>query len=128
MAKATPQSKGATNAKAGAPAQEQKPTITAATDALASTGAATGLETKNQTGAADTAGTAEGASTAQALVAPAAPTARPDPKATHSYGVGSVPIRHNGTFYGVGYEVQLTQAQADRLGNLVTLIPATPEE
>ncbi len=65
--------------------------------------------------------------TTTATPTPTPPTP-PDPKATRSYGVGSVPIRHNGAFYGVGYEVQLTNAQADRLGNLVTLIPETPEE
>lgn len=70
-----------------------------------------------------------------ALAAPSAPTAapaapvRPAPAAEkRCYGVGSVPIRHNGKFYGVGYDIELTSAEANRLGGLVVPLPEVPKE
>lgn len=44
------------------------------------------------------------------------------------YLVGSVPIRHDDKVYGVGYDIDLTAAQAERLGHLVTPIPTTRKE
>lgn len=45
-----------------------------------------------------------------------------------SYVVGSVPIRHDGKAYGVGFEIELTDAQAQRLGGLVSRIRTTHKE
>ena len=42
--------------------------------------------------------------------------------------VGSVPIRHDGKFYGIGYDIELTSAEANRLGRLVALVPEVPKE
>ena len=70
-----------------------------------------------------------------ALAAPSAPTAapaapvRPAPAAEkRCYVVGSVPIRHDGKFYGVGYDIELTSAEANRLGGLVVPLPEVPKE
>lgn len=70
-----------------------------------------------------------------ALAAPSAPTAapaapvRPAPAAEkRCYVVGSVPIRHDGKFYGIGYDIELTSAEANRLGRLVALVPEVPKE
>lgn len=60
---------------------------------------------------------------------PAAAIARPAPAAAkRCYVVGSVPIRHDGKFYGVGYDIELTSAEANRLGGLVALLPEVPKE
>ncbi|WCM88525.1 hypothetical protein [Acidovorax sp. NCPPB 3576] len=40
-----------------------------------------------------------------------------------TYIVGSVPIRHNGRVYGVGYDIELWGAEAQRLAGLVIPIP-----
>lgn len=48
--------------------------------------------------------------------------------ATRTYLVGTVPIRHNGVFYGVGSDIVLTDAEAARLDGLVVPIPATLKE
>lgn len=45
-----------------------------------------------------------------------------DPDAERAYLVGSVPIRHNGELYGVGYEIRLTDREAGRLSGLLTPI------
>ena len=70
-----------------------------------------------------------------ALAAPSAPTAapaapvRPAPAAEkRCYVVGSVPIRHDGKFYGIGYDIELTSAEANRLGRLVVPLPEVPKE
>lgn len=44
------------------------------------------------------------------------------------YLVGSVPIRHSGKFYGVGYDIELTASEAERLGGLVAPLPEVPKE
>ena len=60
---------------------------------------------------------------------PAAAIARPAPAAEkRCYVVGSVPIRHDGKFYGIGYDIELTSAEANRLGRLVALLPEIPKE
>ncbi|CAM3350314.1 hypothetical protein [Paracidovorax anthurii] len=42
---------------------------------------------------------------------------------TRTYLVSAVPIRHDGRSYDVGYDIELTDAQAQRLGGLVIPIP-----
>lgn len=44
------------------------------------------------------------------------------------YRVTSVPIRHNGEFYPVGDTVLLNDADAARLGQLVTIAPGASDE
>lgn len=44
------------------------------------------------------------------------------------YVVGSVPIRHSGVFYGIGYDIELTASEAERLGGLVAPLPEVPKE
>ena len=44
------------------------------------------------------------------------------------YVVGSVPIRHSGKFYGIGYDIELTASEAERLGGLVAPLPEVPKE
>lgn len=62
---------------------------------------------------------------AVAEVAPPAPTPATD--GANDYVVGSVPIRHDGRFYGVGADIQLTDGQAERLGGLVAPAPEKKE-
>lgn len=72
---------------------------------------------------------AEQAATAEAEQAAAVALApKPDPQAKREYVVGTVPILHDGRFYGVGYDIELTDAQAQRLSALVVLVPETPKE
>ena len=49
-----------------------------------------------------------------------APAPGAAPEATQPYIVRSVPIRHQGKVYQTGFEIDLTEAQALRLGALVT--------
>ncbi len=87
-------------------------------------------------GAAQPEGAAEGSTQADATTVKAAgdaatPTpdeARARSGAKRTYRVGSVPIRHDQAFYDVGEPLELTDAQADRLGHLVTPAFETPEE
>jgi hypothetical protein len=87
-------------------------------------------------GAAQSEGAAKGSTQADtATVDAAGDTATPTPDeararsgATRTYRVGSVPIRHDQAFYDVGQPLELTDAQADRLGHLVTPAFETPEE
>lgn len=51
-----------------------------------------------------------------------AKTAAPD---TTTHIVLSVPVRHNGEMYGVGADIELTDADAERLGSLVA--PKAPK-
>ena len=62
------------------------------------------------------------------LAATAPDEARARSGAKRTYRVGSVPIRHDQAFYDVGEPLELTDAQADRLGHLVTPAFETPEE
>mgnify|MGYP003592739795 CR=1 FL=1 len=81
-------------------------------------------------------GAAEGSTQADATTVEAAgdaatPTpdeARARSGAKRTYRVGSVPIRHDQAFYDVGEPLELTDAQAERLGHLVTPAFETPEE
>lgn len=107
-----------------APAQAEAPatsTTTTPEEAKAPPAASTAPAIGGQ---AEDSGAATGAqppapSNAQTLAAPV----KADPNATRPYLVGSVPIRHDGDFYGVGYEIDLTDREADRLAGLVTPIP-----
>lgn len=53
-----------------------------------------------------------------------AKTAAPAPDTT-THIVLSVPVRHNGEMYGVGADIELTDADAERLGSLVA--PKAPK-
>lgn len=55
---------------------------------------------------------------------PVAPARRSQARASGLYIVGSVPIRHDGKAYGVGHDIELTAAQAERLGDLVAPLPS----
>ena len=52
-----------------------------------------------------------------------APGKAPDPEAKRAWLVGTVPILHDGQLYGVGYSIELTNAQAASLDGLLTPIP-----
>ena len=41
--------------------------------------------------------------------------------------VGTVPIRHNGEFYGVGFDIELTTTEAERLDGMVVPLPEGKE-
>ena len=43
------------------------------------------------------------------------------------YIVGSVPIRHDGEYFGLGERIELAESDASRLGGLVTLAPLDPD-
>jgi hypothetical protein len=49
-----------------------------------------------------------------------APPAAPAPAPARTYLVGAVPILHNGVLYGVGARIALADADAARLGVLIT--------
>lgn len=44
-----------------------------------------------------------------------------------AYIVDSVPIRHNGEYFGLGERIELTESDASRLGGLVTLASLDPD-
>lgn len=71
---------------------------------------------------------AAAASLTPATTPPDARTAAGAASARRTYLVGTVPIRHNGAFYGVGSDIALTDAEAARLDGLVVPIPATSKE
>ena len=79
-----------------------------------------------QEAGAQQAGQAAAAGAEEAAAVALAP--KPDPQAKREYVVGTVPIRHDGRLYGVGYGIELTDAQAQRLSALVVLVPETPKE
>lgn len=62
-----------------------------------------------------------------APVAPAAPRGHRPDTTTRPYVVGTVPIRHNGEVYGVGFEIELTTTEADRLDGMVVPLPEGKE-
>ncbi len=148
MAKNPPQGKGKPNDKpvttAGqldadkTPASGAGATGAPGSDQVAKTTSQENLETAASGGAAQSEGAAEGGTQAGTTTVDAAgdaatPTPTPDEArarsgATRTYRVGSVPIRHDQTFYDVGQPLELTDAQADRLGHLVTPAFETPEE
>lgn len=65
---------------------------------------------------------AAGEESATDLAASHTTAARPDVHAKRTYLVGAVPVRHNGRVYGVGYAIELTDAEAERLSGLLTPI------
>ena len=62
-----------------------------------------------------------------APVSPAAPRGHRPDTTTRPYVVGTVPIRHNGEVYGVGFEIELTTTEADRLDGMVVPLPEGKE-
>lgn len=66
----------------------------------------------------------------QTGAAPVPPAAnrghRPD-TTKRPYVVGTVPIRHNGEFYGVGFDIELTTTEAERLDGMVVPLPEGKE-
>ena len=68
--------------------------------------------------------TAEAAETKNAPVT----DVQPGQAAKRGHLVSSVPIRHDGEFYNVGQSISLTDAEAQRLGGLVALVPETAKE
>lgn len=98
-------------AKSNAP---QKPAAaeTAATEVATDTPGATGQLQQDGQG---TAGSGTDAGQAAAV----------DPM--KAYIVGSVPIRHDGEYFGLGARIELTDSDALRLGGLVTIAPLDPD-
>ena len=109
----------ATQAASAATTDSQAATAQAQAPAEGVTAAAeTAVATDSQ------ANVVENATGEQAAADPATPQAeKADPKAKRRYAVGMVPIRHDGDVYGVGYEIQLTDREAERLAGLLVPIP-----
>lgn len=146
MAKTPPKDKGTTHDKpvttAGqldadkTPASGAGATGAPGSDQVAQATSQENLETAAPGGTAQPEGAAEGSTEADTTAVEAAgyaatPTpneARARSGAKRTYRVGSVPIRHDQDFYDVGQPLELTDAQADRLGHLVTPAFETPEE
>lgn len=113
-----------TNTKSNAAAAA--PTPIASTVAAAPKSATAQAEAPQASASKADANQAEGTveKQVQLAVAQVAVQARQaDPDAKRSYLVGSVPINHDGRLYGVGYKIQLTESEADRLSGLVIPFP-----
>ena len=146
MAKTPPKDKGTTHDKPATTAGQldadkasafgAASTSAPGSDQVAQTSSQENLEKTASGDAAQSEGTGEGAAQADTTTVDAAgdtatPTpeeARDQPTATRTYRVGAVPIRHDQAFYDVGQPLELTDAQAERLGHLVTPAFETPEE
>ena len=146
MAKTPPKDKGATHDKPATTAGQLDADKASAFGAASTSAAGSGqvAQTSSQESLAETAsrdasqaaGAAEGdAQTGATAIGADVDTATPTPhdaraqsNATRTYRVGAVPIRHNQAFYDVGKPLELTDAQAERLGHLVTPAFETPEE
>ncbi|MDC2861670.1 hypothetical protein [Delftia sp. DT-2] len=94
--------------------------------------AGTGQVTAAETGAGSAGNAAGSGDNAQLLPAGASDQLaqlQPDQvqggDSMRAYIVGSVPIRHNGEYFGLGERIELTESDAFRLGGLVTL--ASPD-
>lgn len=115
--------------KSAAPAKPAKPAkVAQATPATLATSTAAAALPKEEGAAPVVSPTPEVAALAASLepAAPAAPAVRAaQPQATDArrqYLVGTVPIRHNGRVYGIGYDIELTDTEAQRLAGLVALV------
>lgn len=112
----------ATTDAASTPAPDSTTAIDSAAQALDQTG---GEAPSDATAEAQGTGLQEAIQAAVVGVAAPAPTTAAD--GANDYVVGSVPIRHDGRFYDVGADIQLTDGQAERLGGLVAPAPETKE-
>ena len=146
MAKTPPKDKGATHDKPATtagqldadktPASGAGATGTPGSGPVAQTTGQENLAATAPGGAAQSARAVDGSTQADTTTVDAAgdaatPTpdeARARSGAKRTYRVGSVPIRHDQAFYDVGEPLELTDAQADRLGHLVTPAFETLEE
>ena len=81
-------------------------------------------QTNGSQGAGEDAGDLQ---TNAAPVASAAPRGRGPDTTKRPYVVGTVPIRHNGEFYGVGFDIELTTTEAERLDCMVVPLPEGKE-
>lgn len=58
---------------------------------------------------------------------PTTPEVQPSEQPTATYVVGTCPVLHNGKSYQPGFDIELTEAEAARLGDLVRQVPTSPE-
>lgn len=67
------------------------------------------------------------AKTPQKAAAKAAPVTETEQPTTATYVVGSCPVLHNGKAYQPGFDIELSEAEAARLGTKVRPAPTDPE-
>lgn len=67
------------------------------------------------------------AKTPPKVAAKAAPATETEQPATATYVVGGCPVLHNGKTYPSGHDIELSEAEAARLGAKVRPAPTDPE-